>query len=157
MNLILASDPNGGIGYKNKLPWSKIQGDLPRFKQLTQNQVVVMGRNTWESLPHKPLKNRLNIVVSSKKLVLPHGALSIDTIDHFTNFNNAWLIGGSQLINSAWNYVNRVHLSRTFATYDCDTHVDLLKLQQEFTLDYEEVNSDHTYEIWSRKFNGTIS
>ena len=54
MKLILACDPNGGIGYQNTLPWTNIRGDLPRFKALTDNGVVVMGRNTWESLPKKP-------------------------------------------------------------------------------------------------------
>ena len=43
MRLIIACDPNGGIGYKNKLPWHKIEGDLPRFKRLTENKIVVMG------------------------------------------------------------------------------------------------------------------
>ena len=62
MNLILACDPNGGIGYKNALPWKNINGDLARFKKLTTNQIVVMGRLTYESLPIKPLPNRLNSV-----------------------------------------------------------------------------------------------
>jgi dihydrofolate reductase len=55
MKLIVACDPKGGIGYNNKLPWSKIEGDLPRFKELTTGKVILMGRNTWDSLPKKPL------------------------------------------------------------------------------------------------------
>jgi hypothetical protein len=39
----------------------------------------------------------------------------------------------------------------TFAKYLCDTHIDLVKLNKEFSLDYQEVNSDHTFEIWIRK------
>ena len=50
MKLIIACDPKGGIGYNGKLPWTNLQGDLPRFKALTSNQVVLMGRKTWESL-----------------------------------------------------------------------------------------------------------
>ena len=65
MKAILACDTHGGIGYKNKLPWKNLQGDLPRFKALTTGQPIVMGKNTWDSLPFKPLPNRLNIVVSS--------------------------------------------------------------------------------------------
>ena len=68
MKLIVACDPKGGIGYNNKLPWSNIQGDLPRFKNLTQGQIIVMGRNTWDSLPKKPLPNRFNVVVTSKSI-----------------------------------------------------------------------------------------
>ena len=43
MKLILACDVNGGIGYKGKLPWDRLPADLPRFKQLTEGGVVVMG------------------------------------------------------------------------------------------------------------------
>lgn len=157
MNLIIASDPSGGIGYQNKLPWSNIQGDLPRFKNLTDNKVIVMGRNTWDSLPYKPLKNRLNIVVSSQKLQLPNGALCVNHIEHFNVYPNVWLIGGSQLIKTCWHKINTIHLTRTFARYTCDTYIDLIKLQHEFSLQYEEVNTDHTYEVWTRKYNATIS
>ena len=151
MKLIVACDPNGGIGYNNRLPWSNLQGDLPRFKNLTQGQVVVMGRNTWESLPKKPLLGRLNFVVSLQSLQLPFGAIQIPNLNHFSEFKNAWLIGGSQLINSSWHMVDEIHLTRTFTEYTCDTFIDLLKLQNEFMCWFKEDCTDHTYEIWKRK------
>jgi dihydrofolate reductase len=151
MKLIVACDPQGGIGYKNKLPWNKIQGDLPRFKKLTDGQIVVMGRNTWESLPKKPLPGRLNFVLTSQNLVLPNGAILLRNLNHFGEYKNVWLIGGASVINSHWHMVDMVHLTRTFTAYTCDTFIDLLKLNKEFSLQYEEVNSDHTYEIWARR------
>jgi dihydrofolate reductase len=151
MKLILACDPDGGIGYKNKLPWTKIQGDLPRFKKLTDGQVVVMGRNTWESLPKKPLLGRLNFILTSQNLLLPNGAIAVPNLNHFSEYKNAWLIGGASVINSHWHMIDVVHLSRTFTKYDCDTFIDLLKLTKEFSLQYEEVNSDHTYEVWAKR------
>jgi len=150
MKAILACDVKGGIGYQNKLPWNKIQGDLPRFKAWTENQVVVMGRNTWESLPKKPLVGRLNIVVTSKNLDLPYGAISVNTIQHFENFKNAWLIGGAKLINSSWNLLDQIYLTRTFSEYTCDTYIDLVKLETEFTCINTEKYTDHTFEIWRR-------
>ena len=151
MKLIVACDPKGGIGYQNKLPWSNIQGDLPRFRNLTYGQVIVMGRNTWESLPKKPLLGRLNFVVSSQSLHLPHGAIQVPNLNHFGEFKHAWLIGGAQLINSAWHLIDEIHLSVTFANYTCDTFIDLVKLQTEYVLTHHEVHTDHTYEIWKRK------
>ena len=68
MKLIIACDPKGGIGFDGKLPWSKIEGDLPRFKALTTGKVVLMGRNTYDSLPKKPLPNRINWVKSSRPI-----------------------------------------------------------------------------------------
>lgn len=151
MKLILACDPKGGIGYKNKLPWDKIQGDLPRFKQLTNGQIVVMGRNTWDSLPKKPLLNRLNFILTSQNLMLPNGAIAVPNLNHFSEYKNVWLIGGASVVNSHWHMIETVHLTRTFTTYTCDTFIDLVQLQIDFTLSYDEVNSDHTYEIWTRR------
>jgi dihydrofolate reductase len=150
MKAIIACDPNGGIGYQNKLPWDKIQGDLPRFKKLTLSKVVVMGRNTWESLPVKPLSNRLNIVLSSTPFDLPNGAFHITNLDQLNGFDG-WIIGGSQLIQSAWNRINEVHLTRTFTEYPCDTFIDIVKLEYTFEMVSEEIYSDHAYQIWKRR------
>jgi len=151
MKAVIACDPKGGIGYENKLPWSNIQGDLPRFKYLTQGQVVVMGRNTWESLPKKPLLGRLNFIVTSKNLVLPFGAIQVPNLNHFTEYKDAWLIGGSQLINSAWHMIDEIHLTKTFTEYTCDTFIDLLYLEKNYTCWFSEKHSDHVYQIWKRK------
>jgi len=67
MNVIFACDRNYGIGIDNKLPPWKIKGDLARFSKLTigdGNNVVIMGKNTYLSLPNQYLKNRQNVVVS---------------------------------------------------------------------------------------------
>lgn len=68
-SLILATGPNGELGNKGGLPWPHLPSDLKFFTKLTTGRTrnaVVMGRKTWESLPpaHRPLKKRLNIVLS---------------------------------------------------------------------------------------------
>ena len=63
-NLIVACSNNYGIGNNGKLPWN-IPNDLKRFSKLTKgngNNAIVMGRKTWDSLPIKPLPNRINII-----------------------------------------------------------------------------------------------
>lgn len=150
MKAIIACDPKGGIGFEGKLPWSSLQCDLPRFKSLTNNNVIVMGRSTWDSLPKKPLPNRLNIVVSSQVLDLPTGAISTNNIDHFKHYKNAWLIGGAKLFDSCWDMIDEIYLSRTYAEYTCDTYIDLVKLKKEFKQLSKVDFSDHCYEIWGR-------
>ena len=150
MKLIVACDPKGGIGYNNKLPWSKIEGDLPRFKELTTGKVILMGRNTWDSLPKKPLPNRINVVVSSKAIPEITTLTSLparDTMD----LVDVWLIGGAKIINSSWHLIDEVHLSRTVAEHTCDTFINLVKLEKEFVCWFKEQHTDHSYEIWKRK------
>ena len=150
MKLIVACDPNGGIGYNNKLPWTNIQGDLPRFKELTTGKVVVMGRNTWESLPKKPLPNRINVVVSSTDIP---GITTLTGLPDEDNMDlrDVYLIGGAKLINSSWHLIDEVYLTKTFSEYTCDTFIDLVKLEREFMCHFKELHTDHSYEIWKRK------
>jgi dihydrofolate reductase len=147
MKLILACDPNGGIGYQNRLPWTNIQGDLPRFKRLTDKFPVIMGRNTWDSLPKKPLPNRINIVVTSRPFE-QEGVTCVDSIINHSDFY--WLIGGASLIEQCWTFINEIHLTKVYDHYACDTFVDLLYIEANFNRTYSEMFPDHTYEIWKR-------
>ena len=150
MKLIVACDPKGGIGYKNQLPWGRLQGDLPRFKALTDDQIVVMGRNTWESLPKKPLPNRTNLIVTTQFISrLPNDSFSISNIDSVTD--DAWIIGGAKLINSSWHRIHEIHLSLTKAQYTCDTFIDLVYLHDSYMLSHEQDHVDHVYQIWKTK------
>jgi len=63
VSIIVAIDEDGAIGRNNRLPWGKIPSDLKRFKKITTGHDVIMGRNTFESLP-TPLVGRRNIVMS---------------------------------------------------------------------------------------------
>lgn len=151
MKLIVACDKNGGIGYKNALPWNQIKGDLPRFKKLTEGGVVVMGRNTWESLPIKPLTNRIHFIVTSKVGFFPRSCFTIPSLDYICNYKNAWVIGGSKLIESAWQCIDEVHLTQTISEYTCDCFIDLIKLQKEFKIIKASGHGDHNYEVYIRK------
>lgn len=151
MKLIIACDKNGGIGLNNKLPWQKIEGDLPRFKRLTEGNVVVMGRKTWISLNCKPLPNRIHFIVTSGVGFYPNGCFTIKSLEQISNFNNAWIIGGSQLIESSWNYIDEIHLTQTFKEYQCDRFIDLNYIREKYFVVSASGHGDHNYEVYIRK------
>ena len=68
-NIILATDINGGIGLNNDIPWN-FSKDMEFFRNITKSNnifdkaIVIMGRKTWDSLPVKPLPNRINVVIT---------------------------------------------------------------------------------------------
>ncbi len=65
MNLIVAVDDNWAIGFNNRLLYH-IPADKAFFKEKTTGKTVIMGKNTYNSLPDgKPLPNRKNIVLST--------------------------------------------------------------------------------------------
>lgn len=63
LTLIVARARNGAIGKAGEIPWHAPE-DLAAFQRETTGGALIMGRRTWESLPFRPLKNRLNIVVT---------------------------------------------------------------------------------------------
>ena len=73
ISLIVAADKNLGIGKYNQLPW-KLKTEMKFFRNKTEaknasyTNIVIMGRNTWESIPQqfRPLRNRVNIVLTSR-------------------------------------------------------------------------------------------
>lgn len=64
ITLIVARARNGAIGRNGAMPWH-LPEDLRFFQRETLGGALIMGRNTWDSLPVKPLANRSNIIVSS--------------------------------------------------------------------------------------------
>ena len=148
MKLILACDLNGGIGYQNKLPWY-IPLDLKRFKNLTQNGVVVMGRKTWESLPKKPLINRVNVVISNTLKELDN-AIVLPNIGRLKEADDVWVIGGNSLIESVWEYIHEIHLTLVLHEHICDTFIDLKKIKNNFLRVSGSGYGDHSYEVLKR-------
>lgn len=63
ISLIVAFNEKYYIGKDNKLMWN-IKDDLQLFKNFTENKIVIMGKNTYDSIGCKPLKNRINVVLS---------------------------------------------------------------------------------------------
>jgi dihydrofolate reductase len=149
MKLILACDLKGGIGYRNKLPWH-IPLDLIRFKNLTENGVIVMGRKTWESLPKKPLPNRVNVVISNTIKELDD-AIVLPNIGRLKSADDVWVIGGNGLVESIWDYIHEIHLTLVLSEHLCDTYIDLEKIKNDFTQITGKGYGDHSYETWIRK------
>ena len=113
VHLIWAQDNNGGIGKDNKLPWH-ISEDLINFKKLTLGNTIVMGRKTWDSLPKKPLLNRRNIVLSSKKIDDIESYNSIEIcLKSLTKdkISDIFIIGGEMIYNNFFNYADILHIT----------------------------------------------
>lgn len=133
-NIIVAICENNGIGYNNSLPWN-IKEDLKIFSKLTRgnnNNAIIMGRNTFESLPNNFLPKRDNLILSSSIIIDEKRENNIiktfDNIDSIIKFCNSknyqevWIIGG-QLIYESFlrkNIVNKLFITKINKKYLCD-------------------------------------
>jgi len=109
IKIIYAQSENNIFGIDNKLPWN-IPEELIRFKNKTFGDIVVMGRKTWDSLPFKPLKGRINIVVTRNESFLETYAVSDirKVIDEYPD-KTIWIIGGSELITTSLPLADEIH------------------------------------------------
>jgi dihydrofolate reductase len=152
MRCVLCMDQRGGIGRNNTLPWS-IPADLARFKSLTTKGTVVMGSNTFFSLPNhkRPLPDRRSIVVSRNPNDAKfdeyrnHPRLSVTTIDAAALTDESILIGGAQLYQALFERIRILHLSVVHAVFDCDTYIYIDF--SNWTVLHQETLDDHTYYV----------
>ena len=102
------------MGINNKLLW-RITGDLPRFKALTEGQVVIMGKNTYLSIG-KPLSNRHNIVVSKtigmiEGVAVAHSFANALAFAKTLNSEKIFFIGGEGVFRAALPIADVLHLT----------------------------------------------
>lgn len=117
MNLIFCVDKNFGIGTNNKMLFN-LKTDLAYFRQKTEHKVVVMGYNTLMSLPNsKPLKNRINIVLTTKDITIDNAIVvhSKDELLHILkkyNSDDIFIIGGEKVYNLMLPYCKKVYCTK---------------------------------------------
>ena len=122
VHLVAAVSDNHVIGVDNDLPW-RLPMDLKWFKMNTLNGAVIMGRRTWESLPRKPLKNRLNIVVSRLYHPDEEGVIWFTTLDSAMVYAMRhryyiYVIGGADIFKQSLPYINTFILTRVHTTIE---------------------------------------
>lgn len=91
-SLIVAFDSYLGISKYSGIPWN-VKEDMIHFKKTTENHVVIMGKNTYKTLPRRePLKNRTNIVISKEELDILRHLYSTDGND-YSEYKSLWSMG----------------------------------------------------------------
>lgn len=150
-SIIAAADKKLGIGINNQMPWH-LEGDLKYFSEVTSKALpgkmnaVIMGRKTWESLPekHRPLKGRLNVVLSRGGIELVEGKTnkelselsgdidvpllcsSLDealaTLEKNPLIDKVFVIGGATVFQEAIHHpqCEKIYLTEVMAEFQCD-------------------------------------
>ena len=138
MNLIVAVDKNWAIGNGNKLLVS-IPQDMKFFRETTKGKVVAMGRKTLESFPGgQPLKNRVNVVLTTDQNYKANGAVIVHTIEQMLAelkkyaSEDIFVIGGESI------YVTRIDHA-----YDADTHFPDLDVDPQWEM--TKISDEQTY------------
>lgn len=127
ISMIAALSNNNVIGNNGTLPWH-LKNDFAWFVKNTKNKIVVMGRKNYEDIIRftkgKPLKDRINIVLTNQKDFAHEGFLVFHSIeDILTNFSNEdlMIIGGTQIYNLFLPICNELILTEIKKDFEGDT------------------------------------
>src|SRR5690554_4025273 len=157
MNLIVAVDKNWGIGYQNKL-LVRIPADQRFFRQETINKAVIMGRKTLESFPNGiPLKDRLNVVITSDPDYRVDGAVVVNSIDKAIeavkdyDTKDVYVIGGESIYRQMLDLCDTAHITKIDYAYQEDTHFPNLDEMEEWVLTGD--SDEQTYHDLIYTFN----
>lgn len=174
ISIIVASSLEYGIGYENKLCWN-IPNELKHFRDITmrhhnknKKNCIIMGKNTWYSLPNapSPLKDRINIIISVNDYDKIEKEISIsdmkDThvfktiedvlryIDSDDMIETAFIIGGAQLYNTFLEKyirrVNSIYWSLIYGkNYICDRFIASDRIYNNFSFFKEDIIINDNY------------
>jgi len=162
-NAILAHDLYYGIGKDGSLPWPHNKEDMKWFREWTTGHVVVMGSNTWKSIGNKPLKNRINVVLTKDRnsivgdpdLILSGNPDEVVEIlkEKYGNLK-IWFIGGGEIYKQFLKYCDKIYVTKFNAVYGCDVFANLGETFSNFKLVSSDIKEELTFSIWKRDNHG---
>ena len=129
--LVVAMSENGVIGKDGGLPWH-LRSDLKKFKEITLAKPIIMGSNTWDSLPKKPLPGRLNLVLSRDLIFEAPGGVICSTLfealdiarEHAVDEDaeEICIIGGANVFDQVMTKADRLYVTVVRAEVEGDTY-----------------------------------
>lgn len=157
LTIIAAVSENNVIGDGNEIPWH-ISEDLSRFKRLTLNHPVIMGRKTYESIVDRlghPLEDRVNIVLSKRSLVQNQEVISVHSLDEAmleASYHRSvgYIIGGQSVYEETLkrSLIKKMEITEVHREVEGDTYFPELdwKMWDEINRENHEGYSFVTYE-----------
>ena len=157
ITLIAAIGKNRELGYNNDLIW-KIPEDLKFFKNNTMGKYIVMGMNTFNSLP-KLLPGRKHIVLTSKNVDLGKGVIIIHGIDELVQYidslkTEVMIIGGASIYRQMIDYADRMLLTEIEDVSMADVYFPEFSMSdwnRELISSYNYNDIDYSHVEYTRK------
>lgn len=159
MKAIACVDRFLGLGYKGNLLFN-LHEDMVRFKELTTGNTVVMGYNTYKSLPHGALPNRRNIVLSQNHQIFDKNVVVLRSKKSLMKYlekenidtNTVWVIGGSVIYKELIDECDEIFLTVVDDIRKADTFfVDISDWKAILTEDCKECEIRYQMQVLRRR------
>ena len=162
ISIIVAVASNWAIGRNNDLLWH-IPNDFKWFKKHTSGNPVIMGKKTWESLPLRPLPNRMNVVISDNKEDNFEGGYTVasieEAIETMDQQKENFIIGGGSIYKQFLPIADHLYLTQVHKAFEGDIffpEVDLNDWEEVFREEHPQSKENplgYTFLILSRPFD----
>jgi dihydrofolate reductase len=124
LTLIAATSTNNALGKDNQLVWH-LPDDFKRFKALTSNHFIVLGRKTFESFP-KPLPNRTHVIITrNRNYEAPEGCIVVSSLEKAIEVcpkeEEVFIIGGGEIYKQSIDVADKIELTRVHTEVEADT------------------------------------
>ena len=154
MNIAIISavaKDNLAIGYKNDLCF-KLKKDLKHFKELTLGHTIIMGENTFKSLPNGPLPGRRNIVLTENKDIgCENYATLEEALEACKNEDTVFIIGGGMLYRTSLHLANVLYITEIDSIPEnADTFFP--EYRDKFTLESSEPEEENGIKFYFTKY-----
>lgn len=145
ISLIVAMAQNRVIGRDNKMPWH-LSADLKRFRAITMNCPILMGRKTFESIG-RPLDGRANLILSKQENYQPQGCHVFQSLESAletakTLGDELFIIGGATLYEMTLPFAQRLYLTQIQTEFDGDTFFPEFNLNDWNEIACEQIDND---------------
>ena len=127
ISAIAAMSSNRVIGREGDLPWH-LPRDMRFFKQTTVGHHVIMGRNNFASLDYKPLRDRVNIVLTRDPYFITSSAIVLHSIEDALQYaqeageTEAFIIGGGEIYKQSMYLLDKIYLTEVIIDLPGDTY-----------------------------------
>lgn len=161
ISIIVAASLNKVIGKSNQLLWH-LPNDMKFFKQTTWAMPLVMGRKTFESIGSKPLKGRLNIIVTNQKDFKADGVVIVNNLeDAFFvadqhDYKEIFIAGGGEIYKQVLAKTTTIYLTQVNTVIEGDTYFNFDKDDWQLSFSEKHLTDEkhafeYTFETWTRK------
>jgi len=163
ISIIAAVAENGVIGRAGDLPW-RLQADLKRFRELTKDHMVIVGRKTHESIVDRLgglLPDRRTILISRQPGYNAPGCQAVqsweEALRQVLSEEEVFVIGGAEIYRLALPHASRLYLTRVHSSAEGDAFFPAFDRTEWQLVSSESHEPDskneypYTFEVWERR------
>jgi dihydrofolate reductase len=152
ISAIVAMSTNRVIGRDLGLPWHQPR-DMKFFKDTTMGHHLIMGRNNFASMDYRPLRGRINIVLTRDPFFITSSAIVMHSIEEALSYaleageEEVFIIGGGEIYKQSMHLLDKIYLTEVITELAGDTYFPEIDMNEWNLVSSQRVEADEKNEF----------